>query len=135
MSFAFADQSKNKSAYSKASRLSKPPLVPPRNTVSKGSLTSLSDLQMICGHQAIDGFMMCNKEFDFAKIKVIQPKLKISHSNDVYEQEADKIAEQVMKTMYIHLIQLRQLRRQRMRRGLILNVLIARRGRRRRKKN
>jgi hypothetical protein len=36
-------------------------------------------------------------EFDFAKIGILQPKLKVSQPNDVYEQEADRVAEQVMR--------------------------------------
>ena len=35
--------------------------------------------------------------FDFSKIGIIQPKLKISQPGDVYEQEADRVAEQVMR--------------------------------------
>lgn len=34
--------------------------------------------------------------FDFSRIRIIRPKLKISHPADTYEQEADKVAEQVM---------------------------------------
>ena len=34
--------------------------------------------------------------FDFAKI-AIQPKLKVSQPKDEYEQEADKVAEHVMR--------------------------------------
>lgn len=35
--------------------------------------------------------------FDFVKIGIIQPKLKISQPDDAYEQEADKVADQVMR--------------------------------------
>ena len=35
------------------------------------------------------------KEFDFARIGILQPKLKVSQPGDEYEQEADRVAEQV----------------------------------------
>jgi hypothetical protein len=34
--------------------------------------------------------------FDFAKIEILQHKLKVSPLGDVYEQEGDRIAEQVI---------------------------------------
>jgi hypothetical protein len=37
--------------------------------------------------------------FDFAKIG-IHPKLKIAQLGDVYEQETDRVAEQVMRMSY-----------------------------------
>ena len=40
--------------------------------------------------------MRSNIGFDFAKID-IQPKLRVSQPSDVCEQEADRIAEQVMR--------------------------------------
>lgn len=100
MSFVFAEQSKDKSADDKKSRLSKLSLAQPRKTLSRVSVYSLSDLQLTSGNQAIDGLMRYNKRFDFAKIGIIQPKLKISQPNDGYEQEADRVAEQVMKIAY-----------------------------------
>jgi hypothetical protein len=36
-------------------------------------------------------------EFDFSKIGILQPKLKLSQPGDEYEQEADRVAEQVMR--------------------------------------
>ena len=35
--------------------------------------------------------------FDFARIGILQPKLKVSQPNDAYEQEADTVAERVMR--------------------------------------
>ena len=36
------------------------------------------------------------KGFDFAKIGILQPRLKVSKSGDAYEQEADRVAEQIL---------------------------------------
>jgi hypothetical protein len=35
--------------------------------------------------------------FDFARIGILQPKLKVSQANDAYEQEADTVADRVMR--------------------------------------
>lgn len=40
-------------------------------------------------------------EFDFATIGILQPKLRVSQPEDAYEQEADKVADSVMR-MPIH---------------------------------
>ena len=46
------------------------------------------DLQQTLGNQAVQRMM---------KSGIIQAKLKISHPNDVYEREADKVAEKIMR--------------------------------------
>jgi hypothetical protein len=46
------------------------------------------------GNRAVHQLMDHNAGFDFGKIR-IQPKLKASHPEDMYEQEADRVAEQV----------------------------------------
>lgn len=55
-------------------------------------------LQRAIGNQAVQRLMRPNASggFDFAKI-AIQPKLKISQPRDEYEQEADRVAEEIMK--------------------------------------
>jgi hypothetical protein len=45
-------------------------------------------LEQTVGNQAIQKLVRSD---------IIQPKLKVSHPNDVYEQEADRVAEQVMR--------------------------------------
>jgi hypothetical protein len=41
--------------------------------------------------------MFSGAGFNFANIGILQPKLKISQPGDNYEQEADRVAEQVMR--------------------------------------
>lgn len=57
-------------------------------------------LQRTIGNQAVQRLVRSSnnnpKGFDFSKIG-IQPKLKISQPGDTYEQEADRVAEQVMR--------------------------------------
>jgi hypothetical protein len=57
---------------------------------------SIIHLQRTIGNQAVQRLMRSNVGFDFAKID-IQPKLKVSQPGDVYEQEADRVAEKVMR--------------------------------------
>jgi hypothetical protein len=57
---------------------------------------SILYLQRAIGNQAILRMMRSSTGFDFGKIG-IQPKLKISQPGDEYEQEADRVAEQVMR--------------------------------------
>ena len=56
---------------------------------------SIINLQHTFGNQAIQRLMRSNIGFDFAKIP-IQPKLKVSEPGDSFEQEADRIADQVI---------------------------------------
>lgn len=57
---------------------------------------SVIHLNSTIGNQAVQNIIRYNTGFDFAKIG-IQPKLKISQPGDAYEQEADRIAEKVMR--------------------------------------
>ena len=97
MSFALAPQSKNKEVYNK-------PSTPIRRS-SHGSGVSNSEiiahdsiihLQRTIGNQAIQRLLRSNALND-VKVTGIQAKLKISQPGDTYEQEADRVAEQVMK--------------------------------------
>ena len=100
MSFAFAHR--NKIGESKKS-------TPPKhsshfhldinNLKAKESPDNILYLQRAIGNQAVQRLINSDNEvgFDFAKIGILQPKLKVSQPNDVYEQEADKVAEQVMR--------------------------------------
>lgn len=53
-------------------------------------------LQQMSGNQNVPRLTHSSARFDFVKIG-IQPKLKVSQPGDVYEQEADRVAEQVMR--------------------------------------
>jgi N-acetylmuramidase-like protein/uncharacterized protein DUF4157 len=57
---------------------------------------SIIQLQRTIGNQAVQR-LMCSKERNSVKKVGIQPKLKISQLSDMYEQEADRVAEQVMR--------------------------------------
>jgi hypothetical protein len=46
--------------------------------------------------QAAHPYLLSTMDFEFSKIG-IQPKLKVSQPKDEYEQEADRIAEHVIK--------------------------------------
>jgi hypothetical protein len=52
-------------------------------------------LQRMIGNQAVQRLIYSNEGFYFSNI-AIQPKLKVSQPGDIYEQEADRFAEQVM---------------------------------------
>src|SRR5215212_8558685 len=101
MSFALAHQSKtNKSRDGKMSIPAKPSLSEYHhiNNLKGNSLDPIFHLQQAIGNQAVQRLMSSNdtaKGFDFAKI-INQPKLKVSQPNDAYEQEADKLAENLM---------------------------------------
>lgn len=53
-------------------------------------------LQRTIGNKAVQGLMRSSVGLDFSKIG-IQPKLKVNQPGDEYEQEADRIAEKVMR--------------------------------------
>ncbi len=57
---------------------------------------SVDHLQQTMGNQAIQRVIQSNKGFDFPKI-AIQPKLKVTQPGDANEQEADRVAEQILK--------------------------------------
>jgi hypothetical protein len=100
MSSALAHQSKNNSRNRKTS-------TPPTyyssihhriNNLNRDSPNSIFQLQQGSGNQAVQRLIRANNVgFDFAKIGILQPKLKVSQSGDKYEQEADKVAEQVVR--------------------------------------
>ena len=96
MSFVLAHQNKNKNADNKTSTSAKPFPHYHINNLPMDSHDSIIHLQGIIGNQAVQGLMRSNIGFDFAKID-IQPKLRVSQPSDVCEQEADRIAEQVMR--------------------------------------
>src|SRR5215212_4169292 len=101
MSFALAHRTKtDSSGDSKLSIPAKPSLSEYHhiNNSKSDSLDPIFHLQQAIGNQTVQRLMSSNntaKGFDFAKIS-IQPKLKVSQPNDVYEQEADKVAENIM---------------------------------------
>lgn len=92
MSFAFAHQSKTNKAVDK--KKSTHPVynssVPDHRTknLNGDSPDSILHLQRAIGNQAVQKLVHAN---------VIQTKLRISQAGDVYEQEADQVAEQVMR--------------------------------------
>jgi hypothetical protein len=60
---------------------------------------SINHLQRTVGNQVVQKLARSSSrgaEFDFARIEV-QPKLKVSQPNDPYEQEADRVAGQVIR--------------------------------------
>jgi Domain of unknown function (DUF4157) len=69
------------------------------NPLNRDSPDYVFHLQRAIGNQAVQSLMRSNTTgFDFAKSGVlIQPKLKVSQPGDTYEEEADKVAEQVMR--------------------------------------
>jgi hypothetical protein len=67
------------------------------NNLVMDSHNSIINLQNTIGNQAVERLIRSNiAGFDFAKIDILQPKLKVSQPGDTYEQEADRVAEQVM---------------------------------------
>jgi len=65
------------------------------NMKARDSSETTLYLQRANGNPVIQGLIGSDTSFDFRNV-IIQPKLKISHPDDVYEQEADRTAEQVM---------------------------------------
>jgi hypothetical protein len=103
MSFAFAHQRNMKqTGDGKTPTLAKHTF-PHRhriNNLNRDSLDFVFHLQRSIGNQAVQSIVRSNnnpKGFDFAKIGILQPKPKVSHPRDAYEQEADRVAEQVMR--------------------------------------
>jgi hypothetical protein len=71
----------------------------PINNLEVDSHDSIIHLQQSVDNQATQNLIHSSNEikgFDFSKIRIFQPKLKISQPGDAYEQEADKVAEHVM---------------------------------------
>jgi hypothetical protein len=103
MSFAFAHQNKtNKTGDNKKSTSLKHSSYPHINNLeANDSPNSILYLQRAIGNQAVQRLINSNNNtsrFHFAKIGILQPKLKVSQPGDEYEQEACRMAEQVMAT-------------------------------------
>lgn len=99
MSFALARETKtNKKAQNGKTATTARPSTDshPISSFATGSRDSIIRLQRAIENQAVQRFVNSNKGFEFSKINIIQPKLKISQSGDEYEQEADRVAEHVM---------------------------------------
>ena len=64
--------------------------------MTRNSHDSITHLQRTIGNQAVQRLSSNAKGFDFAKIGILQPRLKVSKSGDAYEQEADRVAEQIL---------------------------------------
>lgn len=62
----------------------------------RSSHDSVIPLQRDSDNQAFQTLARSGAALDFASIDIIQPKLKISQPRDVYEQEADRIAEEIL---------------------------------------
>ena len=95
MSFTLVHQSKTKAVDSKTSTM--PPKRSPSNHVNnlaRNSHDSIIHLQHMIGNQSVQRLMSTKIAFNFANIRT---KLKVSQPGDVYEQEADRVAEQVMQ--------------------------------------
>jgi len=104
MAFALAHQSSktNKAGDAKTSS----PTNHSSSTTHHHSISNLNsdspdyvlNLQRAIGNQAVQK-LMCSKGAgsDFPKVGFIQPKLRVSQPGDEYEQEADRVAEQVMR--------------------------------------
>jgi hypothetical protein len=101
MSFVSSYQTKNNN--SRDSGFSTPSILhsssPHRiNNLNRDSSDSIFWLPQAIRNQAVQRLMRSNTEgFDFAKIGIVQPKLKVSQPGDEFEQEADRVAEQVMR--------------------------------------
>ncbi|HEX6283027.1 MAG TPA: hypothetical protein VFZ67_12440 [Nitrososphaera sp.] len=97
MSFALAHQSKNKTGDDKTSTPAKHSIYDHiSNLKARDSSDTILYLQPAIGNQAIQGVMRSSNAaggFDFAKIGILQAKLKVSQPGDAYEQEADRVAE------------------------------------------
>src|SRR5829696_1243776 len=97
MSFALVHQSnKNKQVEGKASTSHSKHSSHKSNTLARGSNDSIISSQRSIGDQAVHRLMHSAEGFDFTKISILQPNLKVSKSGDAYEQEADRVAEQVL---------------------------------------
>ena len=97
LSFALAPQSKNKGSNNKTA-------TPVKHSSHGGGVNSLPItshdsimyLQRTIGNQAVQRLMRSNARNTGTRTG-IQTKLKVSQPSDAYEQEADRVAEQVMR--------------------------------------
>jgi hypothetical protein len=96
LSFVLAYNSKNKKRDSKTSAPTQPSLHHHINSLAMDSHESIIHLHDTIGDQAVQRLMRSNIGFNFSKIG-IQSKLRLSQPDDVYEQEAERVAEQVIR--------------------------------------
>ena len=97
MSFALAPQSKNKGSNNKtATPVKRSSYVSGVSSMAMTPQDSILKLQQTIGNQAVQRIMRSKARNNGIKTG-IQTKLKISQPGDVYEQEADRVAEQVMR--------------------------------------
>jgi hypothetical protein len=102
MSFALAHQSKKTKAADNNTPVFAKPFSSqhPNNNLALDSHDSIIiHLQRMIGNQAVQ--VRSYTGFNFAKIEV-QSKLKVTKPADVYEQEADRVAEQVMAPIFVN---------------------------------
>ena len=97
MSYALANQRKD----SKVGNKTTTPTKRSSNEGGANVLTmtpqdSIIHLQQTIGNQAVQRLMRSNSRNGTVRTR-IQPKLKVSQPRDAYEQEADRVAEQVMR--------------------------------------
>jgi hypothetical protein len=95
MSSAQLHQSKNRSAKDIETTISAKHPSRHNNTLRMDSRDGIDHLHQSIGSQAVQRPIDSNTAFDFARI-VIQPKMKISQPTDSYEEEADRLADQLM---------------------------------------
>ena len=91
---SFAHQSKIKEAHNKGLTPIRPPYRG-SNNLPTGYPDSIIRLQRVIGNQAVQKLIRHNIGFDFRK-SGIQAKLRVSQPGDMHEQEADRVAEQVI---------------------------------------
>src|SRR5688572_24714437 len=99
MSFALVRQSENQVSDSSRT-LTSPRPSSTHHRINNSVLESHDSIihpQCTIGNQGVQTLIHSGAGFDFGKIG-IQTKLKISQPDDIYEQEADKVAEEVMRT-------------------------------------
>jgi len=96
LSFAYANQKKNSETLNKISTSSKHSSKYDIKTATNSNQDFILHFQRTIGNQALQRLMHSNIKFDFAKLPT-QSKLKISQPGDTYEQEADTVAQQVMR--------------------------------------
>jgi len=99
MSFAIAHQSNSRAADSKSS-------IPARDSTIHNRVKKLGtdfypdvfiNLPQTIESQTTSHSALSHLVLDFAKASILQPKLKVSQPGDEYEQEADQVADQVMR--------------------------------------
>ena len=91
-----APKSKNKEAHSKTSTPVKRSSNRGVNNLALTTQDSIIHLQQTIGNQEVQR-LLGSKARDDAMKRGIQTKLKLSQPGDIYEQEADRVAEQVMR--------------------------------------